>query len=78
MADFALTDLLAEARDELRWRRWVYPMRVLDGVMKREEADRKIVLQEAIVANLQAQVDSERASGDLFLRRGAYRLEAVH
>ena len=70
---------LAEARDELRWRRWVYPRRVVDGVMKAAEADRKIALQEAIVANLQEQVEAEQAAGDLFRRQElAQRLRAVH
>ncbi|MBA1159367.1 hypothetical protein [Microvirga mediterraneensis] len=59
MADPTLTDLLAEAREELQWRRWVYPRRVMDGVMKLSEQTRKIALQEAIVENLQRQVEAE-------------------
>ncbi|WP_445505032.1 hypothetical protein [Microvirga sp. G4-2] len=59
MTEPTTTDLLAEAREELQWRRWVYPRRVMDGVMKLPEMQRKIALQEAIVANLQAQVEHE-------------------
>ena len=62
-------DLLAEARDELKWRRWVYPRRATDGAMKAEEMTRKIALQEAIVAHLQRAVEEEIAAGDLFRRR---------
>ena len=76
MAD--LTDLLAEARDELQWRRWVYPRRVMDGVMRLDEMNRKIGLQEAIVDHLQRQVEAEhgtavaRRTTPVFGRRSAH------
>ena len=60
MAD--LTDLLAEARDELQWRRWVYPRRVMDKVMTLPRMQEKIALQEAIVENLQRQVEAEHGA----------------
>lgn len=73
MPDFTAYELLAEAREELRWRRWVYPRRVRDGVMKAEEMDRKIALQEATVAHLQRQIEEDQAAGDLFRRKDVVR-----
>lgn len=62
MAETPLTDLLAEARDELQWRRWVYPRRVMDKIMTLDRMQQKIALQEAIVANLQEQVEREHGA----------------
>lgn len=68
-----LKDMLAEAREELRWRRWVYPRRVTDGVMKDREMARKIALQEAIVERLQEDYRRETAAADLFGRSAPLR-----
>ncbi len=73
-----LPDLLAEAREELQWRRWVYPRRVMDGVMKLDAMTRKIELQEAIVANLQAQVEREHGSAAVLRTINPYSRRAHH
>jgi len=51
---FTIDDLIAEAQRELELRRQFYWRRVRAGKMRREDADRRIALMEAIVKRLTA------------------------
>ena len=69
MADketFPLTELVAEARRELLMRNQIYPRMIREETLAPLTAERRIALQEAIVATLAALLGLEEGQQELF------------